>query len=144
MIPHPDLIDALAEKNKLIDKVKPLVTLLLLSEYSSEQLKFDIEKLDIRTIERIEARLSNALFYIKKQSERNAKQDWEERNRPKSPVKFYTIKEVANITKLSTSHIRNLIDNDLIPYTDFAGKDSKNKKPRTSENDLEHLIKHKE
>lgn len=144
MIPHPDLIEALTEKNKLRDRTKPLVTLLLLSEYSSEELKSDIEKLDFRTIERIEARLSNALFYIKKQSEKNAKQDWEDQSRPKSPVKFYTIEEVSKITKLSTSHIRNLIDNNLIPYTDFAGKDSKYKKPRISENDLEHLIKHKE
>jgi excisionase family DNA binding protein len=137
---HPDLLEAMSEKNKFKDKISPLAAILLVTDYSSQELEEAIDKLDFRTHDRVSARFANANYYLRHYVDKQYRQEREE----PTPIKYYTIKEFAAITKSSVSHIRNLVENNLLPYTDFAGKDSKNRLVRISEENLKEFLKHQE
>ena len=140
---HPALLEAISEKNEYRDKISPLATILLLTDLTSQEIEDAIDKLDIRAHDRVLARFNNANFYLRHHLEKLYKLEKEQPNDQRPPMKYYTIKEFAALTKASESHIRNLVDNHLLPFTDFAGKDRKNRLIRISEKDLDEFLKHK-
>ena len=135
---HPDLLEAMSEKSKFKNKISPLLAILLITDFSSNEIEAAIDKLDFRTHDRVCGRFSNAMYYLRLHVDKQYRQGME----PPTPIKYYTIQEFADITKLSVSHVRSMVENNLIPYTDFAGKDRKNKLVRISEKDLKEFLKH--
>lgn len=141
---HDYMLEAIEEFKELRHKIKPLVAILLLTDYTTEELVHDIKKIDSATMGRIGARLNNAQYLLLQHKDDLFRLVMEEREKPKPKEEYYTIKEFAEKTKSSVSHIRNLINNNLIPYDNFAGKGSINKLVRISSKTLEEYQRHQD
>lgn len=139
---NEELIASIAEMQKLRKTQRPLTTILLIMDYTQQELESAISKIDSKVMDRIDIRFEVARKLLERQSRRL---DDIERNKiisSPAPQKLYTVKSAAQAIGISEPSIMNAINNGKLNFTNVAVT-GKRRSLRISQKDIDEFIKHK-